>query len=304
MASRLKPIRSELAARPVRLVLRVGALVVVLVVLANYQFVLDQYALATYHAPANIAPLEAKLGLTKRAQAIFDRAQPQIDDKSAFNKDCQTQKGDLELGCYTHDRIYILQIDNASLQPEMETVLAHEVLHAAWDRLSARDRSELGSQLEDVYHGLNNPDLSARMAGYATSEPGEETNELHSILGTEEATLPADLTAHYDEYFTDRGAIVAAHAAYQHVFDTRRDQLVAQLGTIKSLKAQLAAIDARLAADRASNQISSYNALIPSQNRLVDEVNSLITSYDDGVDEYNALSASIDSQQLSTEPGV
>ncbi len=265
----------------------------------NYQYLLDQYALATFKPAPAMAAIEPKLGLTQLARGIFYSSQAQVDSKAAFNADCDPAKGELELGCYFHNRIYVLQIDNPSLQPEMEVTAAHELLHAAWTRLSTTKRNQIGSELERVYHSLNDSDLNTRMAAYAKSEPGEEANELHSILGTEEITLPADLETYYRQYFTSRSVIAADHAQYVQVFAQRKAELANQLAVIRALKAQLAVLDAHMAALRASGDISDYNALVPRQNALVNQINSLIDAYQTGVDEYNALSASLDSQSIT-----
>jgi hypothetical protein len=296
--------KSELKRRPRTVIFRVLILAVVLIGLSQYQSIIDAYALATYTPPADIAALEAPLGLTRSSLALVARTRPVIDGKTQFNHDCQTQVGELELGCYVGGRIYILKLDNASLRAEMETVLAHELLHAAWLRMSGSERSSEGVALEATYHSLSNAELSQRMADYAKSEPGQETNELHSIIGTEQPTISASLEAHYARYFTNRGTIVAAHQAYNAVFSQSGAQLATQLANIKALKAQLSRLNARMASYEANGQISQYNALVASQNALVNQVNALITQYDAAVAEYNALSKSIDSRQVDTEPGV
>ncbi len=281
-------------------------ILIVLAALAlNYQTILDQYTLATYHPTAAVAAIEPHLGLTDKGRALLYRANPQVDDKAAFNVNCQTSKGELELGCYYHDRIFVLQIENTDLAPEMDVVMAHELLHAAWARLSQSERDKLTPELEQVYTGLNDQDLRDRMAGYAKSEPGQESNELHSILGTEQAKLPADLETYYDQYFTNRSLITAAHAAYENVFSSRRMELEGELATIRNLKGQLAGLNARMASLRSAGEISQYNALVPQQNNLVDEINGRIDTYTRGVEEYNALSTSLDSQQITdTESSV
>jgi hypothetical protein len=269
------------------------------VVAFNYQFFLDRYALATFHPGAGIAAIEPRLGLTEGARAIFYRSQPQLDAKVAFNSDCQTSQGELELGCYYRDRIYILQIENASLAPEMQVVTAHELLHAAWQRLSSNERASLTTQLEQAYASLNDADLKARMADYAKSEPGQEANELHSILGTEQVQLSPALEQYYARYFTSRAQITAAHAAYEGVFNSRRAELEQELATIRTLKGQLATVNRQLDSYKAAGQIDQYNALVPRQNQLVDGINTRIDTYRVGVDEYNALSRSLDSQQIT-----
>jgi hypothetical protein len=265
----------------------------------NYQFFLDRYALATFHPAAAVAGLESRLGLTEGARAIFYRAEPQVDTKAVFNKDCETSRGQLELGCYYRNRIYILQIENASLAPEMNVVAAHELLHAAWLRLSASERATLTTQLERAYASLGNAELKTRMADYAKSEPGQEANELHSILGTEQVKLPVELEQYYQRYFTNRARIVAAHTAYEAVFSSRRAELEQELATIRGLKGQLAVVNRQLDSYRGAGQIDQYNKLVPRQNQLVDDINNRIDSYRRGVDEYNALSRSLDSQQIT-----
>ena len=271
----------------------------------NYQALLDQYALATYKPAANVATIQSHISLTDYARGLMYRSDPRVDTKTEFNADCQTKPGDLELGCYYHNRIYVLSIDNASLSSVMDVVMAHELLHASWERLSSSERRELTSELEAVYAGLNNPDLTARMAGYAKSEPGEEANELHSILGTEQVTLTPKLEAYYTRYFVKRQVIVAAHNQYSNVFDSQRKQLESQLAAIRSFKAQLATLNSQMDGYKSSGRIPQYNALVPRQNQLVDSINTRIDIYQKGVDEYNALSRTLDSQQITdTESGV
>lgn len=282
-----------------RTILQLGLLGGLVVVGLNTGKIEDQIALRTFTPSADLAPIIEALNLTDSAKAMLYRARPQIDDKAAFNADCQTSVGELELGCFYHNRIYILKITNASLAPEMTVVTAHELLHAEWARLSGGDKQRLGTELEQVYATIHDPDLTARMAAYAKSEPGEATNELHSILGTEYPNLTPTLEASYVQVFNNRSIIVKAHEQYQSVFDQRKNQLNAELGQIRALKSQVSAINAQLAADQAAGRYNAYNALIPRQNSLVDQVNALIKDYQTGVDEYNALSKSLDSTQLN-----
>ena len=283
---------------PWRTVLQLGLLAGLVVIGLNLQYIEDQIALRTFTPTTDLVPLINGLGLTNSAMGILYRAQPRIDDKAAFNADCQTSKGELELGCYYRGRIYILRIANPSLAPEMTAVLAHELLHAQWLRLSDQDRRTLGLELSSAYSGLHDTGLTQRMASYAQTEPGEQNNELHSILGTEYSNLSPWLNQDYSKLFTDRSIIVRAHEQYQGVFDQRKNQLTADLAQIQSLKSTIASINATLATDKADGRYSAYNALIPRQNSLVDQVNAMISDYQAGVTEYNSLSKSLDSTQL------
>lgn len=273
--------------------------------LLNYQAILDQYALASFKPAPELSVIESRLALTDQSRALFYRAKPEINGKTQFNQNCETRRGELELGCFYRGRIYILKIENSSLASEMDTVTAHEVLHAAWERMSHNEQAKLAEELQRVYSQMNDAELRQRMSGYAKTEPGEENNELHSILGTEYSQLSPDLEAHYSKYFTDRSKVVAAHAAYKAVFDGRRQELENELSRIRSLKAQLAVINKQLDAYRAAGRIDQYNALVPQQNALVDNINRRIEDYRRGVEEYNALSQSLDSQEITeTESSV
>lgn len=271
----------------------------VVAVAVNYQVILDQYALATFKPSSDVASIESRLNLTTKAKALLYRSKPQIDGKTAFNTDCETRPHELELGCYYHQQIFVLKIDNVSLAPEMDVVTAHELLHAAWNSMGTGERQQLSTELQRVYAQVATDDLRERMAGYTQSEPGEEMNELHSILGTEFASLSPTLEAHYAKYFAQRSVIVAAHAAYSAVFDDRRTELESELATIRNLKGQLGVLNQQMESYKNSGQIDRYNALVPRQNRMVDDINRRIEEYRQGVDEYNALSKSLDSREIT-----
>jgi hypothetical protein len=269
----------------------------------NYEGLMDYYALSTYRLSAKLTGFESRISLSSSARATLYRSNPAFDDKATFNVDCDTRPHELELGCYYRGRIYVLQIDNASLASEMDVVSAHELLHAQWDKTSAGDRASLSNELERVYGLVADSDLRNRMASYAKSEPGEQANELHSILGTEYANLSPVLEAHYAKLFQNRSQIVSAHNSYQAVFESRRVELETELSKIRADKARLSLINHQLDGYRTGGQIQAYNALVPQQNKLVDQINANIGSYQVAVDEYNALSKSLDSQAITdTEP--
>lgn len=282
-----------------RIVIQIGIVSLLVLGALNYNNILDEYALRSYRPTTQMQGFESRVSLTKPARATLYRAAPQYDEKSIFNKDCNTRPHELELGCFYRGRIFILQIDNISLAPEMDVVSAHELMHAVWAKMSPSERSGLTPELERVYAQVGNEDLRQRMAGYATSEPGEEANELHSILGTEFASLSPELEVHYAKYFVQRSDVVSAHASYQAVFDSRRVALEKELAQIRVMKAQLSVMNRQLESYRSGGLISAYNTLVPKQNSLVDDINSRISSYRVGVDEYNGLSKSLDSQQIT-----
>jgi hypothetical protein len=270
----------------------------------NFQSIADQVALRTFQPSTQLAPIIDQLELTPHAKAVLYRMHPQIDDKAAFNQHCSPAVGALELGCFDGRHIYVLNITNQSLAPEMTVVLAHELLHAVWVRESAAQHDSLTAQLNVIYTRLHDQDLTARMVEYSKSEPGQQGNELHSILATEYASLSPELETYYAQTFTDRSLIVKAHAAYQDVFDARRRELSLELQQINGFKSQLVGIDSQMNSYKAHGNIPGYNSLVPRQNSLVQQTNALISVYQRGVDEYNALSTTLQSAPLPAAPAT
>jgi hypothetical protein len=276
-----------------------GVIVILALLAWQRNWLLDEYALHAFTPSPAMAQIISQLELTPQGKAIMYRARPQIDSKAAFNKDCDPGGVDLELGCYSGGRIYILNITNASLASEMEVVSAHEMLHAAYARLGGSERAQVGGWVDEAAAQVNDPDLVVRLADYAKSEPGERANELHSILGTEYASLPTALGVYYRRYFRSRSVVTAAHAKYQAVFNSQKAHIDLELANIQTLQSQLASLNARMDALRASGEVESYNRLVPTQNALVAQVNGLISQYNNDVDEYSALSASLSSQPIT-----
>lgn len=165
---------------------------------------------------------------------VFYASQPSVDDAADFNKNCKSvEQNSATLGCFTGDRIYIYNVTDARLDGIRETTAAHEMLHAAYQRLDTAERQRVNKLLELEYDKLkNDKDFSARMALYARTEPGERDNELHSIIGTEVSAINPELETYYKKYFANRQVIVKLHDAYNSTFtdlSTKKDALVSQL---------------------------------------------------------------------------
>jgi hypothetical protein len=182
------------------------------VAIQNHNQILDWWYLRSYTPPARIVQLADRAGMTDEARRIFYRAQPQIEtDRAALVRDCHIKDDEtIELGCYlSSDKIYLLDIQQPELADEMVVTAAHETLHAAYDRLSRKEQRQIDAELSAVAGGIKDADLKKRMADYGQLEPGEEVNELHSILGSEYSNLSPALERYYTRYFANRGEIIA-----------------------------------------------------------------------------------------------
>jgi hypothetical protein len=274
----------------------------------NHQKVYDWWHLRGYTPPTAIKNLAAQDTMNDYAKRIFYVNEPIIEAKSAFSEKCPADGGEktIVLGCYHSDQagIFILNVDDPRLDGVEEVTAAHEMLHAAYDRLSKSERGHVDAMLQDFYdNGLTDERIKSTINSYKTTEPDDLVNEMHSIFGTEVANLPAPLEAYYKKYFTDRQQIAAFAAKYQSEFTSRKAQVAqydAQLAGMKTqinnleadLNAKQAQIDAeqsRLNSLRSSGDIDGYNAGVPGYNYLIDQYNAEVAQVKDLINQYNSL---------------
>ncbi len=236
----------------------------------------DAWALRNYHPDATIQSLAGQATLTPLGQRLFYRNDPKIyADRQSLARDCRIKSDTtIELGCYlSTQHIYLLDVAPPELRQEMAVTVAHETLHAAYDRLSASQKKQLDTQLQAAADALNDKKLNDRLALYDKLEPGEHSNELHSILGTEYANLSPQLETYFGKYLTNRSAVVAYNTEFNRTFDGLHDEIV-------QLNDQITKQKAKMNADLAAGRIATYNSQVGS-------VNANITSYNLKVDKYN-----------------
>lgn len=291
-------------------------------ILYERQAIYDWTRLRGYDPPAAVAQLATEDGMTPYARKVFYVNHPALENKAAFKQCTSSGEQTIVLGCYHgfQNGIFVLTVDDPRLEGVEQVTAAHEMLHAVYDRLSKKDRTEIDRQLRDYYeHGLQDERVRQTVDAYRSSEPNELTNEMHSIFGTEVADLPPALEKYYTRYFSDRRLVTSYAAQYQGEFTSRRDaikaydaQLTALKAQIESLEADLTARQKALDADSArlqqlrSSNVQAYNAAVPGYNASVNAYNAaagqakaLISKYNQIVAARNAVAA--ETQQLTNE---
>lgn len=247
-------------------VLVVAILIAGLWALTHVQRIKDQIAVFTFTPSTQLEGYADRATLTGEGRFLFFASRPVVETGAAFNDVCAAQREDVGiLGCYLHSdqSIHLFDVTDARLDGLEEVVAAHELLHAAWDRMSPAEQATLEPLLEaEAATRADDPVFAKTLAYYATAEPGERDNELHSIIGTEFATISPQLEAHYATYFSNRAAIVAMHEKSDAVFTAQQQQITA-------LQSQLDAIAAGINADYAS-----YNAGYDQLGRDIADFNA------------------------------
>jgi hypothetical protein len=235
-------------------------------VIASRQYIVDQFAIWGFDESPTVALYVERSTMSDRGEFLFLASRPTIADAKRFNTVCgSSEEGTGVLGCYVpSDRsIVLFDVVDPRLDGIEEVVASHEMLHAAWHRLGAGEKAEVSRLLETEAAALStDPAFVERMELYARLEPGERSNELHSIIGTEIADLPPALEEYYGRYFTDRGALIALHEASNAVFvelEARADALVAELDGLRaSIEADYAAYNDGY--DALNRDVDAFNA--------------------------------------------
>lgn len=232
------------------------------------QRIIDQITVWRFQPTTEATALADRDGMINEGRFLYYASQSELDSSSDFNKVCtRIEKTSSILGCYNNSRIYIYNITDARLDGIREVTAAHEMLHAAYQRMSDSEKTTINALLETEYKKLeNDKDFADLIAYYSRTEPGERDNELHSVIGTEIANIDPALETHYGQYFSNRQNVVALYAKYNSVFQDLKDKADA-------LAVQLSALAASIP-DRSAN----YNADVQTLNADVTAFNKRASS--------------------------
>jgi len=242
-------------------------------VVANREYVRDQVSVWQYQPTEAMTAIVERSELSDTGMFYLYASQPEINTSTEFNANCSRQEaGSAILGCYAGGRIFIYDVENSQLDGIEEVTAAHEMLHAAWDRLDINERNEITELLEAQYKLVENDALKARMEYYERTEPGERANELHSIIATEVLELDPRLEEYYKTYFDARVKIVGLYAGYQQVFDTISTASKALLAEITAAAATLD--EQSIDYNARASQLEQEAAALEARSRTIDRTNS------------------------------
>lgn len=192
---------------------------VVVAVILNRQYIIDKYNAWEFKPSPEIAQIANDVGLNENGRFYYFASRPELDFAKEFNGECRSrEQGNAILGCYKNQRIYIYNVNDERLNGLKEVTAAHEMLHAAYERLPESDKKAVTTLLEKEYRKNSDAEFSKRMDYYKRNQPGEEYNELHSIIGTEFADISPQLEDYYKRYFNNRSQVVALHSKYSDKF--------------------------------------------------------------------------------------
>jgi uncharacterized protein YukE len=268
----------------------------------NVQSILDWWALRNYVPSSSIAALSRDASFSSKGEKLFYVHYPELLTKPNFNGKCTLTEETIVLGCYiSRDKIYVFDVEDDRLEGVEQVTAAHEMLHAAYDRLSDDERDRIDKLTLNYYEASDNKRLVKTIESYRVRDPSVVPNELHSILATEIRELPIELEEYYSQYFINRLAVVDFAENYEDEFTKLENQIEAFDVQLKDLSEiittnenQLELLGAALSRElkeleALKSSPSEYNNAVPSYNQKVQEYNSLLNQLRAEIANFNEI---------------
>ncbi len=235
--------------------------------------------------------------MSPAGELIYRASTPAVEDDDDFNQHCAIEGGAV-LGCYYQGDIYVYAVTDERLAGTVEVTAAHEMLHAAYERLTDDERERVDALVDQAITLIPADDpVYVDLALYPDDQLDDEW---HSRLGTEFGELTPELEAHYAVYFDDRSKVVELHVEANAAFRELQAQIDALVAEIDALDPVL---DARIAAYEAAvadlnGDVDSFNARAESgafatQAQFDRERNALVARGNALDAEYVAIDAQI-----------
>lgn len=312
----------------------IGSVVLLAVIVLAFYFhqaIIDQVTVWGYRPSVAVSALAARDDLSAEGKFLFYASRPAIETRQDFNKAC----GDHELskailGCYDGRNIYIFDVTNKELDGIKEVTAAHELLHAAYQRLSSSERANVDNLLKQELQKLSSDKtFQARIQVYGDLSPAVYLDEMHSVIGTEIASVGSALENHYQRYFLDRAQIVTLHSQYSTVFSKLQSdstQLVTKLNNLATaintkttsynaaateLSADIEAFNSRAKVKGGFATKSDFDqarqALLNRVSNLTTErkqLEAMISEYQSGTKELEAMQAHLQSLDNSIDSNL
>lgn len=175
-----------------------------------------------YEPSMEVEGIREGLELTSRGERIFAATRPEVEASEGFNEHCDSHDADISLlGCYTDGRIYVYDITLEEIAAAKKVTMAHELLHAVWERMGEWERSDVEEMLERVY-ALNREWFDEELEPYGEDEWMEE---VYTRAATKLEDLPEELEKHYAKVFQDRRKIVGYYQEYEAPFVRLREEI-------------------------------------------------------------------------------
>jgi len=268
------------------------------------QDIIDWWKLRDYQPSVAIENLSVDAGFNDVGEKLFYVNDPTLLSKELFAQKCSVDEVTIVLGCYiSSQNIYLFDVEDERLEGVEEVTAAHEMLHAAFERLSPSEQDDIEKLLVAAFNDLDNERIKKTVRSYESRDKSIIPNELHSIMGTEVRDLPGPLKEYYDKYFEDRLKVVDLAERYADEFEKREaliesfdDRLevlqsdIVRLESGVTLQGEALGRERQLLSNLESNP-EAYNRAVGSYNSLVNVYNADVNSLKGLVEAFNSIVA-------------
>jgi len=229
---------------------------------------------------AEVAALATEMFLTDEGRDLLYRSEPELLGAAEFAGRCDrgdapVGQGGGAVGCYhtaagglqTGGRIVVYEPEDPRLRGFVVETAAHELLHAAWNELTADEQATAVAALEPVVAGIDPADdVHGQLAGSVGATPANRGTELFAYIGTQvwqPGGLDPALEGLYARFVADREALVGVHTA----FEQQLDQLTAEYETTLAAfeGRQMEQVRATMELDADTNELAQYRATIEEE---------------------------------------
>lgn len=232
--------------------------------LVDYSVLSDRLAALGYTPDENMSTLIDDIDLSSRAELILFASHPVLQSATDFRLSCPVDATEATvIGCYNQNQIYVYNINREELAGIEQSTLAHELLHAVWDRLSESERQTLSAELANFY-AAHQSELEPYLLDYS----GDKLyDELHSLVGVAYSSTGSELLdEHYGSFFGDRQKLAAYFESYHQTFQDLNQQLSQLYGIIQSSQSELETL------------LKDYSSQIATLNTDIQDFNSKASS--------------------------
>lgn len=297
----------------------------------NLSKIMDQIALSQFTADPEVATIASKLDLTTAGELLMALNPPQLLPEGDYDVVCPSPVAGVgTVSCTANGRITLYDVKDDRFDGIEEVALAHQLLHAAWLRMTPEERTALTKELTST-PGTSGVDGFPGIGFGVKHERAEKIAETYAVLGTQATTVSAALEESYAEFFGNRAAIVEMHVAslaiigesadtadaLQRQIDGENESLSADYTVVSAQADQLNAdYDAFFAKndafgfgsqeefDAASNELSARGDAVNAQYYALDvrssDVVALGEKHDELLAELDALYGEINIEQPSS----
>ncbi len=297
----------------IAIVLGVVSIAVTIFVGTNFTLTRDFIRSFSYSPTKEVSEIEQKLDLSFPGALVYKASNPELQNSEDFNEFCESHNVNASiLGCYKNEKISVYHIDSVELDGILESTMAHEMMHAVWDRLSESEQKELIPLLDEIF--ANNSEKLAIINEYGSES---KHDELFARVGSELKELPSKLEEVYARYFNNRKQIVAFYEKYYSIFDKLSQNIKRLTSEIEELKAfiekntedyqnRVAVLDQAIidfnncAHTTDCFTISSYYSELNRLQTERDELGDLYDILSEKIEEYNKKADEYNSNALKT----